>query len=80
MKYNYAQVNIKQSEKDPTQIEIGTRVVTLGNHALLTKDFTVMTNQARKAGNRIKYQEGYISLDFDKHRTRYPKMCRQTHS
>lgn len=55
MKYNYAQVDITRSQKDPSQIEIGTRVVTLGNHVLLTKDFTVMTNQARKAGNRIKY-------------------------
>ncbi len=55
MKFNYAQVDIKRSEKDPSQIEIGTRVVTLGNQALLSKDFTVMTNQARKAGHRIKH-------------------------
>jgi hypothetical protein len=55
MKYNYAQVDITRSLKDPNQIEIGTRFVTLGNHALLKKDFTVMTNQVRKAGHRIKY-------------------------
>ena len=55
MKYNYAQVDIRRSLKDPNQIEIGTRVVTLGNHVLLNKDFTVMTNKARKAGHRIKY-------------------------
>ena len=55
MNYNYAQVEITRSLKDPNQIEVGTRVVTLGNQALLTKDFTVMTNKARKAGHTIKY-------------------------
>ena len=80
MKYNYAQVDISLSKSDPTQIEIGTQMVTLGNHKLLGQRFSVMTHQARKQGRRIRRFDGYVSLDFDRSRMRYSKMCRQLHT
>jgi hypothetical protein len=50
MKYNYAQLDITLSKNDPNQILIETRVVTLGNHEILSKKFSVLRNSARKIG------------------------------